>query len=191
MLDQISGVTKDAPLFLIGHSRGCKTCVAAAAVASENRRRVAGLVLFDPVDATEPDPFTVLPLLEGLKGSIPTAVLGSTKSSYDCAPSGANYERFAEALGRSSTPGLVGSLRRAGHMQFLDDRRRLSVDVCTAGKDKDEAVREAAYATAAAWARACLQEDPKLRRDALRDAARALEAKDFRAAVEWRNLTGV
>ena len=92
---------------------------------------MAALVLLDPVDQTEPDPSTVLPELETLR--VPAAVLGSGRSAYDCAPTGSNYVDYADALARGRAPRLIGLMGRAGHMQFVDDRRALSVDVCTPG----------------------------------------------------------
>jgi pimeloyl-ACP methyl ester carboxylesterase len=174
---------RSAPLVLVGHSRGCKTCVEAAV---RSTRRVAALVLLDPVDQTEPDPSTVLPELETLR--VPAAVLGSGRSAYDCAPTGSNYVDYADALARGRAPRLIGLMGRAGHMQFVDDRRALSVDVCTPGKVSDEAVREVARSTIAAWTRAALA--PQGRGGsgeggARTAAAESLRGTAFAAGVEW------
>lgn len=145
---------------------------------------MAALVLLDPVDATGPDPSTVLPDLARL--NVPTAILGSGKSEFDCAPPESNYERFAEAVGqKDSTPRLVGVLRRAGHTQFVDNRKVLSVDVCTTGKDKDAAVREVALATASEWVEAALAPSSAPGVSCKR-AAEALRGREFAASVEWR-----
>ena len=174
-----SQLGSSAPLILLGHSRGCKTSVIAAAKA---KRRVAAMILLDPVDRTGPDPQTVLPVLETLK--VPTAILGTGQSAFDCAPPESNYERFAEALKRASTPRLIGRLPRAGHTQFVDNRRVLSVDVCTTGKDRDAAIREVAIATARVWSTAALQ-PPKEASSARMAAAAQLDQQNFSAAVEW------
>jgi hypothetical protein len=178
------------PLFLIGHSRGCKTCIAAAA---QSTRPVGALVLVDPVDKTGPDPSTVLPTLEAL--AVPTAILGSGKSGYDCAPTGANYVSFSEALARSCTPQMVGLLTRAGHTQFVDNRRVLAVDVCTTGKDSDDSIREVALATTTAWVTAALSSDSQIQdtkqtRDGTSNARESAVARlrdtPFRAAVMFQ-----
>mgnify|MGYP001374842817 CR=1 FL=1 len=98
-LAQEKGLAASSPLVLLGHSRGCKTVVAAA---SRTKRRVAALVLIDPVDKTGPDPSSVLGALSSLQ--VPTVVLGSGKSEYDCAPTGSNYIVFADALRRAGAP---------------------------------------------------------------------------------------
>jgi hypothetical protein len=125
------------------------------------------------------DPSTVLETLGAL--NVPTALMGSAYS--DCAPLDANYERFEAALG-SRSPRLVGVLRRAGHTQFVDQRRVLSVDVCTTGKDKDAQVREVACAMATAWAGAALSATEQQRE--LRRAADGLRERSFAASVLWR-----
>ena len=172
------GVAPSAPLVLLGHSRGCKTCVAAAA---QSRRRVAALVLLDPVDKTDPDPTTVLPTLGSLR--VPTVLLGSGRSGFDCAPTNSNYERFAESLS-AATPRLVGRLGSAGHTQFVDDRRALSVDVCTPGRVSDAAVREVALATSEAWVRAALLDGASGSEQRVREVTR-LQETQFAAGVEW------
>ena len=172
------GVAPSAPLVLLGHSRGCKTCVVAAA---QSRRRVAALVLLDPVDRTDPDPATVLPSLGTLR--VPTVLLGSGRSAYDCAPPNSNYERFAESLS-AAAPRLVGKLGRAGHTQFVDDRRALSVDVCTPGRVSDAAVREVALATSEAWVRAALLDGAASSEQRARAVA-CLQETPFEAGVEW------
>ena len=177
---QKRGVPPSAPLVLLGHSRGCKTCVVAAA---KSKRKVAALVLIDPVDATGPDPISVLPELSKLR--VPTLVLGSGKSALDCAPTGANYKDFADALRSSGAPRLVGLLDRAGHTQFVDNRKVLSVDVCTTGKDKDGQIREVALEASAAWVRAALSREE----GALRRCADTLRTQEFAAAVQWLDVS--
>lgn len=173
------GVPSAAPLFLLGHSRGAKTCVAAAGL---SRRRVGGMVLLDPVDATSKDPSSVLPALAFLR--VPTAILGTRLGAIDgCAPSGANFDAFAGALD-ARAPRLVGTLQRGGHTQFVDRRRDLLVDVCSPGKDTDAQVRELALATSAAWVAACVGQTSGSAVDA--DAVRALLEAQPTAAVTWR-----
>ena len=172
--------TQHSPLILLGHSRGCKTCIEAAA---RTKRRVAAMVLLDPVDRTGPDPESVLSLLETLK--VPTAILGTGRGD-DCAPQGANWAKFEEALGRSSTPRLIGVLPRAGHTQFVDNRRILSVDVCTTGRDKDTAIREVAMSLVSAWSQAALVHGSVGEQSSARKQAfAALQDEEFSAAVEW------
>ena len=173
-----AGLSASAPLVLVGHSRGAKVCVAAAAA---SLRPVVALVLLDPVDATGPDPSSALPALRGLAASVPTAVLGAAAGDGDCNQQ--DYMKFAEILGSSRAPRLLGVLERAGHLQFVDDRRMLPQDPCTPGRDTDAAVREVALATSAAWAGAALGPDPPRR--ARRAAAAALAARPFEAAVSW------
>ena len=176
-----------APLILLGHSRGAKLCVSAAS--QSKRRRVAALVLLDPVDATEPDPDSVLADLAALSPTVPVAILGTGKSGYDCAPLGSNYKGFAEAC---RGPCLVGTLPSAGHTQFVDNRRALTVDVCTSGKVADAAVREVAVATTKEWASAAL--DALVRPGgadsagtaALQRAIRELRQQTFATSVEWQ-----
>lgn len=179
-LAQEKGLAASSPLVLLGHSRGCKTVVAAA---SRTKRRVAALVLIDPVDKTGPDPSSVLGALSSLQ--VPTVVLGSGKSEYDCAPTGSNYIVFADALRRAGAPRLVGLLGRAGHTQFVDNRRMLLTDVCTTGRDPDALVREVALEATAAWAAAALS--PTSGTGALREAAAALRARSFGASVAWED----
>ena len=155
--------------------------------AARSNRRVAALVLLDPVDATDPDPSSVLSTLLSLR--VPAAVLGSGRSAFDCAPTGSNYLRFAEALERVRTPRLVGLIGRAGHMQFVDDRRSLSVDVCTPGKVSDEAVREVARTTIAAWVRVAIAspQDAGSEHDARAAAVQSLKSAAFAVGVEWHS----
>ena len=170
------GVAPDAPLFLLGHSRGAKTCVAAASL---SRHRVAGMVLLDPVDATSKDPSSVLDTLGRLR--VPTAVLGSRYGESDgCAPRGANHEAFARSID-PATERLVGVLGKAGHTQFVDQRRSLLVDVCSRGADKDEQVRELALTTTTAWF------EHTLKAHAASDdgSIRALRQRSFGATIEW------
>ena len=175
------GLSRAAPLILLGHSRGCKTCVAAAC---RSQRQVAAMVLIDPVDRTGPDPSSVLSHLATLQ--VPTAVLGSGKSEFDCAPLESNYLRFAEALETACTPRLVGFLARAGHTQFVDNRRVMAVDVCTTGKDADAAIREVALEATAAWVGAALPPITSEAMGSTRKAAVArLQQSHFQASVTW------
>jgi len=184
------GAARSVPLVLVGHSRGCKTCVAAASRCT--KRPVAALVLLDPVDSTSADPSSVLPELSRLS-AVPVAILGAAKGALDCSPTGTNYETFAAALD-ASAPRLVGVLGKAGHTQFVDRRRVLSVDVCTTGKDKDVAVREVALATTTAWVGAALSPSPPTsergggaRSAAQRAAIAKLRETQFAADVTWRS----
>ena len=179
----------EVPLVLLGHSRGAKVATLAAA---QSKRKVAALVLLDPVDATGPDPTTVLPQLESLS-KVPTAILGSGAGAGDCSQN--DYLRFEAALGKATAPRLVGVLARAGHTQFVDNRRVLTVDVCTTGRDKDPVIREVALAATSAWVGAALPPGgleagapavmaPGAR---LQGAVADLSERSFAAAVEWRS----
>lgn len=184
-MDQLA-LPPNAPLFFVGHSRGAKVCVLAASKAKKAKRSVGALVLLDPVDATPKDPSSCLAELETL--CVPTAMLHAGLSTKDgCAPPGSNYERFADVLEQSKTPRLIGSLPRAGHTQFVDNRKMLSVDVCTPGKDKDADVRDVAQALASEWVGAALSsgKTAAAQTEARRKAATALQAREFAARVEW------
>ena len=180
------------PLVLLGHSRGAKVATVAAA---KSKRRVAALVLLDPVDATGPDPTTALPQLQSL-GRVPTVILGSGAGAGDCSQN--DYLRFEAALEKSGAPRLVGVLDRAGHTQFVDNRRVLTVDVCTTGRDKDAVIREVALAATTAWVGAALKPQPLSGAGAaaatapgasarLQAAVSDLSERHFAAAVAWRS----
>jgi pimeloyl-ACP methyl ester carboxylesterase len=184
------GLHASAPLVLVGHSRGAKECVLAARASG---RRVACMVLLDPVDATSFEPESVLQILEALR--VPTCVLGTAAGGGDCAPRGANYDAFYAALARAGTPRLLGVLGRAGHTQFLNDRESL-LDVCARGADSDAAVREVALAAVAAW---CGRYVPGVVRADRSDRAGSvvdggvleeLSSRTFRAAVAWQSGGG-
>lgn len=150
MLARRNGLPLSAPLVLVGHSRGAKACCIAA---RQSRRPVAALVLLDPVDVTPFDPESVLEDLELIR--VPTAVLGAARGA-DCAPLGSNYAEFYTSLARAEATRLLGILPSAGHTQYLDDRRRLSLDVCAAGRSSDSVVHDAAFAMTATWVAAAL-----------------------------------
>lgn len=193
------GLPRSTPLVLLGHSRGCKACVLAAAASA---RPVAAMLLLDPVDSTAFETASALPALRTLR--VPTLVLGSGAGSGDCAPLNANFAAFYAALAAAGAPRLLGFLPAAGHTQFLDARGAL-LDVCAAGADADEAVRELGAAAIAAW---CARFVPGVRErlgppaegglasagwaPAARAVGRgadlvpALESRCFRAAVTWR-----
>lgn len=182
VMNQLRGVGA-SPLFFVGHSRGCKVAVLAASRAKKMKMDVGGLVLLDPVDSTSKDPSTCLPELEAL--AVPTAILHAGLSTLDgCAPTGANYIGFADALKRSSTPRLIGALPRAGHTQFVDNRRALALDVCTPGKDKDAGVREVALTMTSAWVGAALTPLSQ-RTEARKKAVASLREREFAAEVAW------
>ena len=99
---------------------------------------------------------------------------------------------------------MLGQLTRAGHTQFVDQRRRLNVDVCTSGKDTDAAVREVALAVTGQWVHAALESsNPDISSSrgrsgataasvkgnaAFRHAAESLRERQFEAAVEWSSF---
>lgn len=133
---------------LVAHSRGAKAVVRAAA---RTPQRVAGLVLLDPVDATDFDPVSVLADLQGL--GVPTAVLGAGAGHGDCAPPRSDYLAFFGALATDDVPRLLGVLPRVGHLQFVD-QREATLDVCSAGPDPDSTAQAVVVRTLRAWAEA-------------------------------------
>lgn len=199
------GMPQSTPLVLVGHSRGCKECVLAAA---KSTRPVAALILLDPVDSTVFEKDSTLPVFSTLR--VPTLILGSGVGSGDCAPLDSAFPAFYGALAMADVPRLLGYMPRAGHTQFLDEREKL-IDVCSAGSDDDESIREVAIAAAAAW---CARYVPGVseRLVALRalglpvgsgltsagwillaeavgrgaDIIATLASRRFRAAVEWK-----
>lgn len=177
------GVDSSLPLLLVGHSRGCKTVIQSAAELSLAKRPFAGMVLIDPVDKTDADRSSVMKTIK--QYATPTLILGSGKSQYDCALTDDNYEVFGEALQDATVPHVVGKLLQAGHLQFLDSRQNLTVDVCRSGKDKDASVREVAQAAIKVWVNATLVEDEFGVAAALKDAAQTLQTTKFPAQVEW------
>ena len=178
------GLSKDAPLVLLGHSRGGK--VVAAAAATSKQRQLASLVLIDPVDATGPDPTSALGELRRLSRAPPTCILGSGAGSGDCSQN--DYLKFEDAIGTLRAPLLVGALKRAGHTQFVDNRRVLTVDVCTTGRDKDADIRQVALAATTAWVGACLGVDgAPSSAESRQRAVASLVDMPFQASVEWRS----
>ena len=195
-LARASGLPPTAPLVLLGHSRRAKTCALAAALSSSNGsssgvgqqrqpRCVASLVLIDPVDATGPDPSSALGELQQLSRAVPTCILGSGAGAGDCSQN--DYRKFAAALASSRSPRLVGVLKRAGHTQFVDNRRVLTVDVCTTGRDRDPAIRDVALAATAQWVEASLNENVEELTEARSRAVATLRETPFEAAVEWES----
>lgn len=176
------GLDPSLPLVLVGHSRGCKTCITAA---TQSSRRVGCFVLLDPVDQTSADNSTALPDLQKLK--VPAAILGSAASWNNCAPTDSNYLRFVEVLASSSAPRLVGFLARAGHLQFLDQRQSFFPAFCTAGEDEDEAIRKVSLATTKAWVGAALTSQAQQASDARKGAVASLQGTAFPAMVEWQS----
>ena len=178
----LKGVTAESPLVLWGHSRGCKTVVEAAA---QSKRRVAAMVLVDPVDAVPGrDPSSCLNELAKLD-NVPTLILGTgghNADFSDCAPEGCNYKIFADALAKSRAPRLLGVLGGAGHTQFVDQRGVLLVDICTTGKDPDSCVHDVTLEATERWVAAATSRDPKRE---LRAAAKALRSKEFGTSVQW------
>ena len=179
----LKGVTAESPLVLWGHSRGCKMVVEAAA---QSQRRVAAMVLVDPVDAVPGrDPSSCLNELAKLD-HVPTLILGTgghIKDDFsDCAPTGCNYEVFADALAKSRAPRLLGVLGGAGHTQFVDQRGVLLVDICRTGTDSDSCVHDVTLEATERWVAAATSSDPKRQ---LRAAAAALRKREFGTSVQW------
>ncbi|KAJ1619221.1 hypothetical protein T492DRAFT_1087351 [Pavlovales sp. CCMP2436] len=198
------GLSASTPLVLVGHSRGAKECVLAAA---QSTRPIAAFCLYDPVDSTVFEPDSTLPILSALK--VPSLVLGSGVGFGDCAPLNSNFAAFWDTLSAAKAPRLLGFMRCTGHTQFLDDRGNM-LDVCSAGDDDDAAIHEVALAATAAFlsayvpgVRARLTALHKMGRvgsgltsaswvllaeacESVASIVPLLESRRFRAAVEWR-----
>eukprot|EP00966_Prymnesium_polylepis_P008979 207296-Prymnesium_polylepis.1 len=138
------GLPDDVPLVMVGHSRGAKLAVLAAAAST---RPVAAMVLLDPVDATVWERDSAMTQLARL--SVPTAVVGAAAAG-DCAPLSGNFNTFYRTLEAAGAPRLLALLPSAGHMQFVD-RRSALLDICPSGSDDDPSVHEVAMAVISAW----------------------------------------
>ena len=77
-------VLPDLPIIFVGHSRGAKHCVLAANAMKRAGRKVSAMVLYDPVDKTQFEVDSVLPILAQLK--VPTAIVGAGAEEGSCAP---------------------------------------------------------------------------------------------------------
>jgi len=130
-------------VYLIGHSRGAKLSVQAAAALSraaaagpaDRRRTVATLGLIDPVDFDpsvqgQPDEGggSALPDLAALvQAGVPVTILGAGRNA-DCVPRRISYREFAQTCrADSSTRGgsFLAVAHDAGHLQFLDSQTTL------------------------------------------------------------------
>lgn len=147
--------------FLLGHSRGGKLSVLAAARdAAAGTPRVSALALIDPVNNTVYAPQgprfpSATAALRGARavGAIPLLAVGGGLASADCAPPGSNHAAFYEA---AQGPAWNIIVEGGGHFQFVDSASTLQRAVCAAGPAADDAVRGAAAAAAVAWGRLAL-----------------------------------
>jgi hypothetical protein len=115
--------------FLLGHSRGGKLAVLAAArdAADETLKppRIAALGLIDPVNNTAyaPQgprfPSATAALIAGppALATLPVAIVGGGWAA-DCAPADANYDRFYASV---RGPAWMAVLPGAGHLAFAGD----------------------------------------------------------------------
>jgi pimeloyl-ACP methyl ester carboxylesterase len=147
--------------YLVGHSRGGKLSVLAAARdAAAGVARVGALGLVDPVNNTAyaPQsprfPSATAALRSGglLARGPPLLAVGAGRAA-DCAPRDANYRTFFDAAPGAAWEVCVAD---AGHFQFLDAQTGLQRAVCATGKTEDGAVRDAAAGALVAWGRAAL-----------------------------------
>ncbi|GAX85766.1 hypothetical protein CEUSTIGMA_g13181.t1 [Chlamydomonas eustigma] len=142
-------------VLLVGHSRGGKLSVLAAAEDS----RVQALVLLDPVNNTAMTPSgpgypSALPLLRQLtstsssrgRAPLPTLIVGAARNQ-DVVPEDAGYRRFLEAC-----VGPAWFLEvQAGHLQFLDRQAALFSMFSAPGPLSDATVRSISKAAMLAW----------------------------------------
>eukprot|EP00887_Chlorella_sp_A99_P006086 scaffold22.g6086.t1 len=149
--------------FLVGHSRGGKISVLAAATDP----RVKALLLLDPVDVTKwapetPDfPSAVAALrkagrVDTRARPLPLAVVASQLGPLDCAPP--PPVSFFDA---AASPAWEVVVQGAGHLQFLDHRGGLMDSLCAAGEANDAAVREVAQAAMVVWAEMFVRPAPR------------------------------
>lgn len=158
-------------VMLVGHSRGGKVSVLAAA----QDQRVKAVCLIDPVDNTVyaplgpgyPSAVAALADYSGVprdtivgerkqernleisfdRGPLAVAVVGGRLGG-DCAPKTANYQKFYEA---SAAPAWEVALDDAGHFQFLDSKTIIQSSVCGDGPMGNAAARNIAKGVCAAW----------------------------------------
>ena len=156
-------------VMVVGHSRGGKVAVLAAAVDP----RIRALVLLDPVDTT-----AFAPLAPGFPSAVaalaaasghstapgalevrfshsppPVVVVGGGRSR-DCVPAEANYSRFFDA---APAPALEVVLPEAGHLQFLDYQSFAQESACAKGRLSNAAVCRVARGITVACAGALLR----------------------------------
>jgi hypothetical protein len=147
-------IPRIAPLILLGHPRGVKKCVLAAAL---SRRPVACMAMIEPADKTIYKPTATLAIVRaGLR--VPTCVLGGGVGVGACVPRSSNFEAFYDALAQSGTARLLGVLPDAGHLQFVNLRSRLfgSELVARSGPELDSTVLQVTHAATAAWCAVCV-----------------------------------
>mmetsp|Transcript_12008 Transcript_12008/g.41644 ORF Transcript_12008/g.41644 Transcript_12008/m.41644 type:complete len:268 (-) Transcript_12008:85-888(-) len=182
IVSDMAELDQELPVIFVGHSRGAKLAIGAA---SAFKGRVGALVLFDPVDSTNYEPDTMLPLLTNLR--VPVAIVGAQADEGMCAPYGANYVAFYSALEKSGAPRLLATLPHAGHTQLLDVRDALLVDPCAAGSDDDAFVRQVCLGTMVSWIECwCSSSASAL---SVREMQAFQESKHARSKVElWASL---
>ena len=169
---------------LLGHSRGAKVSVLAAAREAAPSPRIAALALLDPVNVTRyaPQsprfPSATAALVAGPAGlaALPVCIVGGGWA-HDCAPEGANYDTYYAAC---RGPTWMTVLPGAGHFQFVgggggggaggdgaaspsssassssDSATFLQRALCAEGPATGEAVRAASAGAVTAWSLAVL-----------------------------------
>ena len=118
------------PVWLAGHSRGGQ---AAWLVAEEleDRARLAGLILFDPVDSAGSGSAAARPPQFSTECLVIGAGIGSR-----CAPEGVNHERFAAAAPRR----IHATVEGCGHADVLTGRAlSWGRALCSGGPDPQSA----------------------------------------------------
>eukprot|EP01036_Dinobryon_divergens_P027659 gene27659-36470_t len=143
------GFDDNSYLLLVGHSKGgaVLTYFLSRFSGKLNSRRTC-LILFDPVDS--PDNNAIREITGCRLGTFAKTLIVSTpyggRSAYyntnfesSCAPRGRNALVFFEAISAISSATVSITFPTIGHMQFLDDRKILSIaSVCASSPGIDD-----------------------------------------------------
>lgn len=154
----------DQPIAIIGHSRGGKVAVMAAAADS----RIDAALLLDPVNGCGPGQgySSTCPDITGatLAGAlaIPVGVMGETNNAagglMPCAPTDQNYTTVFGALTKA-TWAVQWTFTGADHMDFTDDGGGSIGGQCPDGPGDDTTIRANVHTLALAFARRHLRND--------------------------------
>lgn len=152
------------PIAIIGHSRGGKVAVMAAAVDT----RIDAALLLDPVNGCGPGqgystscPDITSSTLSGAL-AIPVGVMGETNNAsgglMPCAPTDQNYTTVFSAL-TNATWAVQWTFTGADHMDFTDDGGGSIGGQCPDGPGDDTQIRANVHTLALAFARRHLRND--------------------------------
>ncbi len=154
----------DQPIAVIGHSRGGKVAVMAAAADS----RIDAALLLDPVNGCGPGqgysstcPDITTSTLAGAL-AIPVGVMGETNNAtgglMPCAPTDQNYTTVFSAL-TNATWAVQWTFTGADHMDFTDDGGGSIGGQCPDGPGDDTTIRADVRTLALAFVRRHLRND--------------------------------